>query len=514
MNLEEWASVLKNMDAWIAEAPSRYYLIYVVVDAWSNTGKHWGKNFRHVCFAVKDDYIRQSLSRKDSLEVSEHLYALNANNPDFIHRKHEEWLQKAEALQKTVQQVRETNLKELSGQELWQLLDACTRAMKEEWEIPLVYEGVQIYVEAKLIPQFQKDFVISPSESSKAFVALSAPNVESFVFQENMGLQKLALQAASHPELKKSVLRGWRFLQKKRGSFAEKVKAHSEKFFYAKTSLLEDAPLEVEHVLEAIAAIASKNTVEEIREEIRRNETNVGNIAESRKKWLEKLGLTEEWKKRFEFTAFLGEWQDERKKNSLVGNWAFFKLIREAARRNNLQELDVDRLTPVEVKALLLEGKRPTPKEFADRRAWATVLAEDGKPVDAFFGEDAKKLVSALEKQHEKADQIRGVTVSSGEQPVVRGRVRVVLDPRDKTMQNGEILVTSMTRPEFVPFMKKASAIVTNEGGVTSHAAIVSRELNISCIVGTRIATHVLKTGDLVEVNTRHGTVLVIERAK
>ena len=69
------------------------------------------------------------------------------------------------------------------------------------------------------------------------------------------------------------------------------------------------------------------------------------------------------------------------------------------------------------------------------------------------------------------------------------------------------VLVTSMTRPEMVVAMEKAAAIVTDEGGITSHAAIVSRELKIPCIIGTKIATRILKNGDLVEVDAFKGIV-------
>ena len=64
-----------------------------------------------------------------------------------------------------------------------------------------------------------------------------------------------------------------------------------------------------------------------------------------------------------------------------------------------------------------------------------------------------------------------------------------------------------MTRPEYVPLMKKATAIITDEGGITSHASIVSRELKIPCIVGTKIATKILKDGDLIEINADIGIV-------
>ena len=80
--------------------------------------------------------------------------------------------------------------------------------------------------------------------------------------------------------------------------------------------------------------------------------------------------------------------------------------------------------------------------------------------------------------------------------------------------EHGDILVTGMTRPEFVPLMKKSSAIITDEGGITCHAAIVSRELKIPCIIGTKIATQILKDGDLVEVDADNGVIKIVEKAK
>ena len=67
------------------------------------------------------------------------------------------------------------------------------------------------------------------------------------------------------------------------------------------------------------------------------------------------------------------------------------------------------------------------------------------------------------------------------------------------------ILVASMTTPELLPAIKKAAAIVTDEGGITSHAAIVSTEMHKPCIVGTKIATKVFKDRDFVEVDAEEG---------
>ncbi|HET9004853.1 MAG TPA: phosphoenolpyruvate synthase [Gemmatimonadaceae bacterium] len=88
------------------------------------------------------------------------------------------------------------------------------------------------------------------------------------------------------------------------------------------------------------------------------------------------------------------------------------------------------------------------------------------------------------------------------------GIVRVLESPADSSrLQQGEILVTAMTSPDWVPLMRRAAAVVTDAGGMTSHAAIVSRELGIPCIVGTRTATSTLTDGMMVTVNARDGTV-------
>lgn len=107
-----------------------------------------------------------------------------------------------------------------------------------------------------------------------------------------------------------------------------------------------------------------------------------------------------------------------------------------------------------------------------------------------------------------KVTDLKGFCAQPG---LVTGRVRVLHSSQVSDFKEGDIIVTGMTTPDFVPLVKKASAIITNEGGVTCHAAIVSRELGKPCIIGTKIATQVLKDGDLVEVDATNGIVKIIE---
>ncbi len=95
----------------------------------------------------------------------------------------------------------------------------------------------------------------------------------------------------------------------------------------------------------------------------------------------------------------------------------------------------------------------------------------------------------------------------------IKGKVKIILRPSEfSKFKKGDILVTSMTRPEFVPVMKIAKAIITDEGGITSHAAIISREMEIPCIIGTKIATKILKDGDFVEIDSKRNLVKIINQ--
>jgi pyruvate,water dikinase len=105
----------------------------------------------------------------------------------------------------------------------------------------------------------------------------------------------------------------------------------------------------------------------------------------------------------------------------------------------------------------------------------------------------------------QKETEFRGTTAFPG---FARGIVKIINASNDiAKMNKGDILVSHATEPRLVPAMEKAAAIVTDMGGLTCHAAIVSREMRIPCVVGTKVATKVLKDGDLVEVNATEGAV-------
>jgi phosphoenolpyruvate synthase/pyruvate phosphate dikinase len=127
---------------------------------------------------------------------------------------------------------------------------------------------------------------------------------------------------------------------------------------------------------------------------------------------------------------------------------------------------------------------------------------------DITFSNEENKKAELKKAEFKDSNIIKGNPAFPG---IVRGAVRLILSPEDKnSIKNGEIIVAPMTTVDFLPFMKKALAFITDEGGITSHAAIVAREMKKPCIIGTKIATTVLKNGDTVEVDANAGTIRIL----
>ena len=115
----------------------------------------------------------------------------------------------------------------------------------------------------------------------------------------------------------------------------------------------------------------------------------------------------------------------------------------------------------------------------------------------------------AIKKYSNSSRSIQGRSASGG---TAKGIIRILDDSSvfKKTLGKGEILVCEMTSPDYIIHIKNAAAIVTDKGGILCHAAIIAREFNIPCIVGTNIATSFLKDGNLVEVDASKGTIKII----
>ena len=175
--------------------------------------------------------------------------------------------------------------------------------------------------------------------------------------------------------------------------------------------------------------------------------------------------------------------------------------IQECARRLALTPLQTRQITTDELPAVLRRGWAD-----ANERFKFSVIRFKGKRGVVYTGRRAALLAKQVANLRPvKLSQLKGMCAYPGK---AKGEVCVIAEANQMgKMKAGNILVSPATNPNLMPAIQLASAIVTNEGGITCHAAIVSRELKIPCVIGTKIATRALKDGDRVEVNATAGIV-------
>jgi phosphohistidine swiveling domain-containing protein len=180
-------------------------------------------------------------------------------------------------------------------------------------------------------------------------------------------------------------------------------------------------------------------------------------------------------------------------------------LWRQLSLDQGLGEHDIFYYLSGEVSRLFTHGERVPPGTLDERRQGSALLL-DGDRFCLLTGDLLRRKEAEVEQGEAAAPtEIRGMVVCRGK---ARGRVAVVHDSSELgKVQEGDILVTGMTTPDYIPALRKAAAFVTDEGGVTCHAAIVARELKKPCIVGTKVATRRLTEGTLVEVDADSGWV-------
>ena len=170
------------------------------------------------------------------------------------------------------------------------------------------------------------------------------------------------------------------------------------------------------------------------------------------------------------------------------------------AAKQEQQKLTDEEVLKLAELAMHIEKHYGIPQDIEWAKEDGAIYVVQSRPVTAIKEQ-------ALEEEPEiKAQPIlEGSPASPG---LASGPVKILMDPTEiDRVDSGDILVAEMTTPDFVPAMKRAAAIVTNRGGRTSHAAIVSRELGIPCVVGTHEATKILHDEQVITVDGAHGKV-------
>jgi len=217
---------------------------------------------------------------------------------------------------------------------------------------------------------------------------------------------------------------------------------------------------------------------------------------------------------------FIGLYCEDKKSLELISSLRGTKSAQHIATSDFLPKLLAEISGKLKIKTELLKYALPdeiislklNSKTLALRQKQYVLELIKGK-LRLLAGEKAKTFTKSFMKSVKKiidnsATEFKGMSAYPGR---VSGKVVLVVHDKDlANVHNGDILVSPMTRTSFISAMKKAGAFVTDEGGITCHAAIVARELKKPCVVGTKIASKVLKNGMKVVVDANSGLVKII----
>lgn len=446
----------------------------------------------------------------DAFEVAEHIADRIINEDGYAAEVNKNIIIEADKLRSFSEKIPQIGLDELSNKELWQIYS------DHHWIHGKYYTWVWIPVSVDMfgnnLTKRAKDYLFekgaSEDSANEYLVALTQPTKKSLIFIEQEDLLKIAIviegKFLSLVEMFKNMDVAYIKDNLPLDIFSL-VQTHYEKYYYTK-HLWVSGEYTIEDYLNQIKDIFKTQQSPKII--LEKQLLELEKAKQKKVQLLETLNIDKKWKTIFEEYGDFMVTKIYRRYAQLLAVHHMSAILKEIARRFFITEKQVRFMRVNEMEKMLLNNKYDG-QELLERAKYCVYYAErDGEKV--FVGDEAKAIMKSIEKEIDlNISELKG---ESGCVGYAKGKVKIIIRADDMTkMEQGDILVSIATDPDIVPAMKKAAGIVTEQGGVTSHAAIVSRELGIPCVIGTKIATKIFKDGDIVEVDANKGIVRKIK---
>ncbi len=435
---------------------------------------------------------------QDQDVLSDEIISRHRSDRKWLEGWFSEWKKHRLQYEKLYEEVKSRDLSQMPDEELFDLHKRAWQTVLKCRKIDMIIDPFILGSERKMtekLGKFCKENGIK--DINRIYTTLILPERESFIRQKEIELIEMAKRISTSEELMQLLDKPAEF------SKLDFVKEHMDRYCWIKSNwggyyeyAPEDVMAGIRDVLEGGIQESEKRMKGIVEENIKR-----------KRELIRKHKFNQDIIDLAELTAFFSYWQDLRKENALMYVHYETLFLREFARRFTLEYDDLKLFDNTEIETLIKSGRL---QEEARKRKSMFLLEYLPEELRAHHDNVREYFNIIVNKSldNEKGE-IKGNSANPGK---ATGRARIIHEQKDfGKFSEGDVLVTGMTRPEFTPIMKKAKAIVTNEGGITCHAAIFSREFDIPCIIGTRTATKVLKDGDMIEVNADKGVVKKLE---
>ena len=480
--------------------------------------------------------------KQDAWEVGEHLVDKFVADIDFMEDINTKIRLFSDRLNEIVARIPESGLQKLSSEKLWQYYQEHEDVHLEYYQygwIPVAADmfGDNLTNRGKKI---LSDFGLSVDKIEEALSILTQPDKDSMLKEEQDNLLKIGImiqEDAKELAIFKELFRKFKeedvkffglytHSEEYEKKFSEvvaslkkqvsaeimaKIEDHYRRYFYTKYIYTEEQGVySFEHYLKELVRLVNGDN--NLKASLAAQEKRIANLLKSRKDLIKELKLP------IRLDRFFAAWGDfmltkiYRRYAQLFALYKTTFILEEIAERIGLSLKELRFMTSKEIKAALFE-KNIDREEIKKRTSLALYYTAKDKEI-YYSGAKAKKIIEKyIQKGEEKnVSELKGQCGCRGQ---AKGRVKIINVTADiSKMQEGDILVSISTQPDLLPAMKKAAAFVTDQGGVTSHAAIVAREMHKPCVIATKIATKTLRDGDVVSVDADKGEVKVISRCQ
>lgn len=490
MNSEEIISKYKlNESTWTHKGFHAILHTFFIVSSEAFRGpiEHYGYNMESSLYFTKDDYVNWFWHDKSMRRVRKQFIDEVNADPEFLEDLKKRWLLLQIDLDNCLDKVEKIDVSKLNDEDLLTTYENLCLVYREWFGICMApQDAFSMYSAEFLEPLFLK--ILEDKGMEEKFYSyypiLMSPVDKSFITEEEEDLLKILIE------------------KRKNKNVSELLEKHQQKYFWIKNNYAVQERLPVDYFADRLKKLDNK--IKNPEEELKKADNFIKETKQKKKEIINELKLDQEFLNLIKISELFAYIQDQRKKRVTRCNNYQRLFFEEIGKRLDVPVEEMEYTVYPELREMLMDGKIDRKKLQSRKRHSLCIYTKDGWHI--FDGKAVDEVYEQIfEIKTEGITELKGTVASPGQST---GKIRIINRISDiENMQKGEIIVSSMTRPDMVVAMKKAAAIITDEGGITSHAAIVSRELGIPCILGTKIATKVLQNGDTVEVDANNGIV-------
>ncbi|MBU1855168.1 MAG: hypothetical protein KKF89_05585 [Nanoarchaeota archaeon] len=470
--------MLRNLSRYqiYLESKRQFYLSFfsIIIHSFTFQDSSWNPPVE-IIGNFKNDVAEFYFVIKDKLNLEKFL-DIFVKNPSEI-KKLEKFISKVHRV--TIKKISHPNFKKLSNEQLGNLILYFYGQIEKFNYAAAIIRAIdrQIYSRLKNIFKKKKD-------SDELIRLISVSNRLSLTLKEEIDILKLAMKI------------------KDKSFSSKKVQKEIDKIYqdhcWSTCSYYKEKPKTRYHYAKTLKSLIKKNPelllkkiMDKITNELYERERILDNLKKDEKIIAEITSSS----------AFLKDYA------RMFVNKLIFKsepLFEEIARRTNKKIEYIKNLLPEEIKRLI--NGLPNDKNLIKERLKHNICLVHKGELFLLVGKEAKEFEKKyIEKDVKEMKELKGRIACKG---YGIGKAKIVLGVNDfKKFKKGDILVASNTSPDFVPIMKKAVAIVAEEGGITTHVSVISRELNIPCVVGIKDVTKIIKDNEMIEVDANKGVI-------